>query len=211
MPVGAVIGAGVLTAGATVATGAMASHAQTSAANNAADISLATAQENNALARDMYNANASRLDPYSAMGLAAGDEYMGLLLGDAPAADSHAGSGWAPVAGTPTPTTGGTGTGTTPTPAPATYSGPSLTQILAMKDDGIPGNYEAAMNAYNSWYASHPSTGSGSALAPFGAAAPQPAPSALSPVVAQQAQQAIAAGADPAAVRARAAQYGVPL
>jgi hypothetical protein len=56
-----------------------------------------------------------------------------------------------------------------------------------MKNDGIPGNYAAATAA----------------------GAQAPASSALTPVVAQQAQQAIAAGANPQAVAQRAAQYGV--
>jgi hypothetical protein len=189
----------------------MAGNAQQDAANQASDVSLAVAQDNNALARDMYSANAARLDPYSTMGLAAGDQYMGMLLGHAPTSGS-AGNGWAPVVGNShpsTPTPGSTGS----TGAPATYTGPSMLQILAMKDDGIPGNYQSALNAYNAWYASHPQGGVTSALAPFAAAPTTPVSSpAVNPqTIAQQASAAIAAGADPAAVRARAASYGVHL
>lgn len=241
MPVGAVIGAGVLTAGATVATGAMASHAQSQSADQAANIQETVANENNQLARDMYTANASRLDPYSSMGLAAGDEYLGLLLGHAPSSGSTAGNGWAPVTGTSHPTpTAGTGTA-----APDGYTGPSLSSIMAMGHDGTSHNGQSAIGSYLDYYLQHPELDPGfsdtlmftndnfagdtalagqvlqarqnytnahpsSALAPFGAAAPSSG-SALSPVVAQQAQAAIAAGADPNAVRARAAQYGVSL
>jgi hypothetical protein len=188
-------GAALLGAGATIYASNKASSAQTQAANQASDVSLAVANENNQLARDTYNANAERLDPYSRMGLAAGDEYTALLLGDAGSAHSH---GYAPVGGTPAPGTGTIGA-TVGSTQPA-YTGPSLTQILAMKDDGIPHNYENALAAYNA--AQQPGAGSQpSALAPF-----------ASPVsVTQQAQQAIAAGADPTAVRARALQYGVRL
>lgn len=196
------IGAGVLGAGASIYASSKASSAQKSAANTASNDQLAVSQENNQLARDMYNANASRLDPYSTMGLAAGDEYQGLLLG--PAA-SHASNGWAPVV----PSGGTSAPGTTPT-TPA-YSGPSLIQIMAMQHDGIAGNYAAAMAAYNAAHqgGDTPLVGlGGSALAPFAGSAP-PSGSALSPVVTQQAQQAIAAGANPQAVAQRAASYGV--
>jgi hypothetical protein len=109
----------------------------------------------------MYNANASRLDPYSTMGLAAGDQYMGLLLGDAPAHGQPAGSGWAPVIGNPGPN----GSRCAPdangnrhrnrhggTTTPPAYTGPTLDQINAMQNDGIPGNYKSALAAY---YAAH--------------------------------------------------------
>lgn len=155
MPVGAVIGAAVVGAGATVASGAMASHAQSKAADQASATQQQVASENNQLARDTYAQNASRLDPYSQMGVAAGDAYMGLLLGDKNGKAD--GSGWATA------------------PSAASVATPA------------PNN----------------------ALAPFGGLPSTPTGSALSPVVAQQAQQAIAAGADPAAVRARAASMGV--
>jgi hypothetical protein len=78
-------------------------------------------------------------------------------------------------------------------------SPPTLDQINAMKNDGIPHNYASALAAYNA--SQQPAT---STAAPTGG-------SALSPVVAQQAQAAIAAGADPVAVQARAAQFGARL
>jgi hypothetical protein len=241
MPIGATIGAAVVGAGASIYSSSQAGHAQTSAANTASNDQLLVANENNQLARDMYNANASRLDPYSTMGLAAGDQYLGLLLGDAPRPGQPAGNGWAPVLGNPGPN--GTpanptpnGTGTTPgaggTPTPAPYTGPTLDQINAMQHDGIPGNYQSALAAY---YAAHPPTATQALamqhdgipgnyaaamqainnqpvtpLTGLGGLTPGPG-SALAPVVAQQAQQAIAAGADPAAVAARAASYGVRL
>lgn len=243
-------------AGAGIYSSSQASHAQTSAANTASNDQLLVANENNQLARDMYAANASRLDPYSTMGLAAGDQYMGLLLGEAPQHGQPAGSGWAPVIGNPgpagsaahpTPTPApGTGTGTTPTSTG--YTGPTLSQIMAMQSGG-----QGAINAYLSYYQAHPdqdpgfttispfhgdpyvdesaassvlaarnayisshpgSTGlPGLGGAPTGGSTTLPSfgGSALSPVVAQQAQQAIAAGANPQAVAERAASYGVRL
>lgn len=187
MPVGIGVGAAVIGAGATIVASDKASGAQTKAANTAAATERANAEMNNKLARDMYGWNAARLDPYSSMGLAAGDAYMGILLGDQA---GHTGSGWAPMPGTaaPAPTTGTTPIpGTTPAPSatPAPSGGTPLSQLA--------GRYAEA-----------------NALAPA-VAAPAPAPSALAPIVAQQAQAAIAAGADPAAVAARAASMGVQL
>jgi hypothetical protein len=45
------------------------------------------------------------------------------------------------------------------------YSGPSLAEIQAMKNDGIPGNYEAAMAAYNAGGGGTSSSGSSGASA----------------------------------------------
>lgn len=178
MPVGATIGAAVVGAGATIGAGAMASNATKSAANTAADTQLQVSQQNNQLARDEAAAAQARLDPYSSMGLDAGDEYMGILLGHAP---SHS-TGTSPngYVAYPAPTT------TPSAGALSGYNGPSLDQIMAMQHDGIPGNFKSALAAY---------------------AAAQPSAA----TVQQHAQAAIAAGADPAAVAAHAAQYGVTL
>jgi hypothetical protein len=73
---------------------------------------------------------------------------------------------------------------------------PTLAQIQAMQNDGIPHNYASAMAAYN---APQPAT-SGTQSAPVVSQTP------VSSTLQQQAQQAIAAGADPAAVNARLAQ-----
>jgi len=143
MPIGisagaATIGAAVLGAGATIYGSSQASHAQTEAAQTASNDQLAAAQQNDALAASIYNANAARLDPYSALGLPAGGEYNALLGIASPAAASPS------TAPAPLPTVGPTGQPTTG----STYTGPSLDQIMAMQHDGIPGNYQAAMAAY---------------------------------------------------------------
>jgi hypothetical protein len=219
VPVGATIGAAVIGAGATVIGSSKASKAQTQAANQAAGDQLAVAEENNQLARDMYDANATRLDPYSDMGLQAGDAYMGILLGT-----NHTQPGSATTNGyatIPTPQKLGSGSSGTGTGSGGGGT-PSLTQIMAMQNDGVPGNYASALSAY---YAAHPPSAAqlaamkndgipgnyAAAQAAAQQAPPAASPSALAPVVAQQAQQAIAAGADPQAVAQRAAQYGVRL
>jgi hypothetical protein len=204
-------GAAVLGAGATIYAGSQASHAQTSAANTAASEQQAVADENNQLARDMYDANASRLDPYSNMGLQAGDEYMGLLLGPnhtAPGGTTT--NGYATI---PQPQKLGTGSSSS-----GSGSAPTLSQVYATRTDGIPGDYQGALAAY---YAANPPTQAQvDAMRndgiPHNAAIAQgyvvqPSSSALAPIVQQHADAAIAAGADPAAVAQRAAQYGVML
>jgi hypothetical protein len=151
MPTGATIGAGVIAAGGAIGASALSSSAQTSAANQASSTELAVAQQNNALAQEIYGQNAARLDPYSAMGLPAGGEYNALLGIAVPAGASN-----------PQPIS------QTPVVAAPTYTGPSLAQIQAMKDDGIPGNYAAAMAAYNAGHASP--TNAAAAAAPIPAA-----------------------------------------
>lgn len=136
MPVGATIGAAVVGAGAGIYSSSQASKAQTNAANTASSGELAAAQANNALTASIYNSNAARLDPYSALGLPAGGEYNALLGIAAPAA---ADPSTAPPPALPINANGTTGTG---------YGGPSLAQIQGMQHDGIPGNYRAAMANY---------------------------------------------------------------
>jgi hypothetical protein len=216
MPIGATIGAAVIGAGAGIYSSSKASHERTSAANTAAGDQMAVAEENNQLARDMYDANASRLDPYSNMGLQAGDAYMGILLGpNHTQAGGTTANGYATI---PTPHNLGSGSGSGTGSGTGSAAAPSLSQIMAMQNDGVPGNYASALSAY---YAAHPPTSAQIAAmkndgipgnyAAATAAAAQPSSSALAPVVAQQAQAAIAAGANPTAVAQRAAQYGVGL
>jgi hypothetical protein len=243
MPIGATIGAAVVGAGATIYGSSQASKAQTSAANDASQIQLQVADENNQLARDMYAANAARLDPYSSMGLAAGAEYMGLLgvPFDKPSASTapplaNGGSSGSSGHTLPSSITSEQNDG-----IPGNYQSdmttyfmthpPTPAELAAMKDDGIAGNYQAALAAMNATGSSPPTLEQinamkndgiphnyNSALAAYNAshqpATPATAPtsgSALSPVVQQQAQAAIAAGADPVAVQARAAQFGARL
>jgi hypothetical protein len=211
MPVGATIGAAVLGAGATVYASSQGSHAQTNAAQTASNDQLRASEENNQLARDMYTANASRLDPYSMAGAYAGDEYLGLLLGPAPA---HTPGGSTPNGYFTFPTTTavpGSSTGGTGSTGPQT-----LPDVLAMQHDGIPGDYQPALSAY---YSAHPPTQAEvDAMKhdgiPHNAAIAQQyvqPTNALAPVVTQQAQTAIAQGADPQAVAARAASMGVAI
>jgi hypothetical protein len=246
MPIGATIGAAVVGAGASIYSSSKASKAQTSAANDASQIQLQVADENNQLARDMYAANAARLDPYSSMGLAAGAEYMGLLgvPFDKPSASTapplanggssgSSGSGASlPFSITSEQNDGIPGNYQTDMTTYFMTHPPTPAELAAMKDDGIAGNYQAALAAMNATGSSPPTLEQinamkndgiphnyNSALAAYNAsqtASPTPTAtptigSALSPVVAQQAQAAIAAGADPVAVQARAAQFGARL
>lgn len=57
----------------------LSANAQKKAANKAADTSLQVAQQNNALARDIYGQNTARLDPFAARGNVAGNAIMELL------------------------------------------------------------------------------------------------------------------------------------
>tara|TARA_R100001086_G_scaffold180400_5_gene100175 strand:- start:2860 stop:3711 length:852 start_codon:yes stop_codon:yes gene_type:complete len=75
MPVGAIIGGAAALGGSIIG-----GNAQRKAANRAADTSLQVAQQNNALARDIYNQNKTALNPYVQRGNAAG-EQMNALLG----------------------------------------------------------------------------------------------------------------------------------
>lgn len=75
----AAIGLGVAGVGA-----AMGASSNKKAANKAADTSMAVAQQNNALTRDIYDQNKSMLSPYVQTGNAAGAQ-MNALLGLAPA------------------------------------------------------------------------------------------------------------------------------
>lgn len=74
MPVGAIIG-GVASIGGAL----LGSSAQKKAANKAADVSLQTAQANNALAQNIYNQNAAALTPFQQRGNAAGNAINALL------------------------------------------------------------------------------------------------------------------------------------
>lgn len=79
-----VVAAGIAGA-ATIGGAVMGSKAQKKAAKSAAKTSAANTASNNALARETYNNNAARLDPYSANGLRASNALSEMLLGPAPA------------------------------------------------------------------------------------------------------------------------------
>lgn len=125
-----VIAAGI-GAAAGIGGGILSASAQKKAAKTAASSAQQTATQNNALQQQIYNANAGYLSPYSARGNAAGDAINELL-----------GIGGTGAQGTqqygPAVPLGGAGG----------YNGPTLQQIYAMQSDGIPGNFQPALNAY---------------------------------------------------------------
>jgi hypothetical protein len=180
MPIGlgtaAVIGAGVAGV-ATVAGSAMSASAQKKAAQSAADTSLATARENNALYKDIYNQNKGVLAPYAAAGLPATAILGEMLYGT----NSYGGGGSGGSGGTGSNggalasygsliddgTPGNFGAALDEYARqnpnlPAGYEGPTLQEIKAMRNDGIPGNTRPALEKYN---------------AAVGAATPAPSPS----------------------------------
>lgn len=146
MPIGAVIGGAVIAGGATIASGAMASKAQSKAAGTAADATLAATQENNALARETRAQNLQIASPFYNNGLLAGNALTDLLLGTHEYNPATVANPTVPGGGSfpaTTPTTGTTGGG-----ALTPYTGPNLTQIEALRHDGIKGNHDQAMAVY---------------------------------------------------------------
>jgi hypothetical protein len=136
MPPAVAIGASAV---ASIGGGILSSKAQKKAAKKAAKVSAQNTATNNALARETYNNNAARLDPYSQNGLRASNALTGLLLGPAPAS---------PVA--PAPTTSALA------PSPQ-QSGPDPRSIL--------GQWGARQDLKRD-YADVPSTGPMEPLAP---------------------------------------------
>lgn len=148
------------------------------AAGKAADTSLAVAEKNNALAREIYGQNQSALSPFMNRGNVAGD-YINAFLG-------------LPSAQTATPT-------------PAATVTPTSTSALASQNTGIvgaavnsgflgpidPRMASAFPNAYNSkiLYGTYPD---GTVVSPTGArpgtATPTPTPAAAAPTGVTQAQ-----------------------
>lgn len=74
MGVGAIIGGGLGLVGSIIG-----GNSQKKAANQAADTSMAVAQQNNALARDIYGQNKATLSPFVSGGTAAGEQINALL------------------------------------------------------------------------------------------------------------------------------------
>jgi hypothetical protein len=134
------IAAGIAAVG-TIGGAVIASKSAKSAANQAASAQQAATQqelqlgrENMGQQREIYNAGFGLLSPTVSRGNVAGDAYNALLgLPSAPAIQS-------PLAQAPS-------TGTAPGGVSA-YSGPTMQQIQGMQHDGIPGNYRAALAAY---------------------------------------------------------------
>lgn len=227
----AIIAGGIAAAG-TIGGALIGSHQQSQAvqqANNsqqaATQAQLQLGQQALGLNQSIYNSNYDLLSPFVSRGNVAGDAINALLgLPSAPHLSS-------PLASNPAVQTGG-GTGGTPlgsipgVNAPATsiqqilpyandgvpgnyaaglqqYYGahpPDLASIAGMKNDGIPGNYAAAQQ----YAGSHPS---GVQTAPVVSQTPV---NSLAPQtdIHQQAQAAIAAGANPAMVQQRLQQMG---
>jgi len=80
MGLGAAVGIGAV---ASIGGAALSSSAQKKAAKKAAKVEADNTAANNALAREMYANNASRLDPYSANGMRASNALTDMLLGPA--------------------------------------------------------------------------------------------------------------------------------
>jgi hypothetical protein len=113
---------------------------------------------------NIYNSNYGLLSPDVSRGNVAGNQINALLgLPAAPAMTSPLAQG---QPGSPL----GNGSG---------YSGPNQAQINAMRNDGVPGNYQAATNALAQWRAGHPG------VDPF-APAPPPAPATPPPATGAQ-------------------------
>jgi hypothetical protein len=110
---------------------------------------LQLGRETLGLNTQIYNSNYGTLSPFVQRGNVAGDS-INALLGLPASAPTQS----------PMATTASAQPGTN-----SLYSGPSLAQIQAMQHDGVPGNYRAALNAYNA--ADH--------------SAPAPAPVAAAP------------------------------
>ena len=158
----AVIAAGIGAAGA-IGGGLLSSHAQKSAAQQATNATTAANDKavaaqlqlggqsldlqrqmynnNIGLQTDIYNQGFNMLSPYAANGLVASNSVNALLgLPGATPVQSQVRAPTpiaAPTAGTPNAL------------SPSPQMGPTAAQIAAMKNDGIPGNYAAAMQSYN--------------------------------------------------------------
>jgi hypothetical protein len=110
----------------------------------------------------IYNSNYNMLSPFVSRGNVAGTQINAMLgLPSAPVMRSPM-EATAPAAG---------GAPTTPTspspsaPAPPAYAGPSLAQIAAMENDGIPGNAAAGQAQYNAYYSAYPQAAMGAPAA----------------------------------------------
>lgn len=156
----AIIAGGVAAAGA-IGGAVLSSNAQRRAASTAANAAQSTATQNNALQQQIYNQNYATLNPYVSRGNEAGSAINSLLgiAGTAPAG-AQGTQQYGPAA----PLGGG-------------YSGPTLQQIYAMQNDGIPGNFQPALNAYMAGQgAGGPAAGGAPATAPSAGGVTTPAP-----------------------------------
>jgi hypothetical protein len=131
-----------------------ATQAQLELGHESLDLQKQLAQQSMGLNQSLYNSNYDLLSPFVSRGNVAGGAINALLgLPNAPNMRSPletASGGLTPLPGSQ-PATGGT---TTPAPA---QNALSLSQIMAMQHDGIPGNYQAALQQY---YAANPQSSS---------------------------------------------------
>jgi hypothetical protein len=130
-----------------------ATQAQLELGHESLDLQKQLAQQSMGLNQSLYNSNYDLLSPFVSRGNVAGGAINALLgLPNAPNMRSPletASGGLTPLPGSQPAPTGGT---TTPAPA---QNALSLSQIMAMQNDGIPGNYQANLSQY---YAANPPT-----------------------------------------------------
>jgi hypothetical protein len=160
---------------------------------------LQLGQQNLGQQRDIFNAEYNLESPFVSRGNVAGQNINALLglpaapamtsplATSAPTTPAAGGNGTGGLGGSLLRNSGGFGTsrpasyemprpadavgGKTETqPATSGYTGPTMAQINALRNDGIPGNYRAAMNALMAWRTAHPGQD------PFGTPATTPAP-----------------------------------
>ena len=112
--------------------------AQLQLGNQSLDLQRQMYNNNLGLSTDIYNQNFSVLSPYAAGGLPAMNQLNAML--GLPQAQPLQSSVHAPP-----PIAAPAAQGGTNALAPQPQAGPTMAQIAAMKTDGIPGNYQAAM------------------------------------------------------------------
>lgn len=153
MPQAAILPAAML--GGSILSGVLGGNAQKSAANTAAQAqqqataqSIAAQQQSAAqqlaFYNNMYNQNLQNSSPFMASGTGAlniEDKLLGITPQTAAQFNTAHGTTPAPANLNGTPAGG-------PAAAPV-QTGPSLAQIMAMQHDGVPGNFKAALAAYN--------------------------------------------------------------
>jgi hypothetical protein len=129
------IGGSVLSGNAQKKAAQQATNATTAANDKAVAAQLQLGQQSLNQNANIYKSNFNLLSPTVSRGNVAGETINALLgLPSAPAMSA--------------PDISGTSAGVTPVPAVQNaLSGPSQSQILAMKNDGIPGNSAAALAA----------------------------------------------------------------
>ena len=154
------IGGSLISSNAQKSAASQATAATTAAQNQATQAQLQLGQQSLDLQRQMYNNNVglqtdiynqdfNMLSPYATNGMVASNSVNALL--GLPAATPIKSTVQAPA---PIPAQNAPGSsGGNALSGSTNYAGPSLSSIMAMQHDGIPGNYQSAMAAYA---AAHP-------------------------------------------------------